>query len=486
MIVQFVRKEMLEMLFGPKFLITFLISLVLVLSSVYSGFGQYSSECGWFVKAKASNVERMENLGSYGNLKDEGTKALRPPGKLGIFVKGVEGTIGRAALITGSADLSLGDSRNSLNPIFSVFGDLDLAFTVKFILSLFALLFSYNAISGECERGTLQQVFSNRVGRASFIIGKSVGGLLTLLITLLVPLLLALLMLMFNLSFTGEEWVRICLMTLGFHIYLAIFYMLGMLMSAVTRSSPVSFLLCLFIWVLAVVVLPKAAVSMAEQVSPAPSIEHVEARRAALRRVFYGDLEGRLERAVLDAYNRNLSYEERDAARDQAYAESHELIAEEERKVLDDYRRRQVRLLRTAETYARVSPASCLTFALNRICTTDTDLRERFSSALMRYRDRFIVFVDRLRSENPDLADGGVSTRVHREEDENGNQLTSVQVEAPTSIIDVSGMPDFHMPAVSLGDTVGSVIPDLAIMFIEMLLFFTAAVAAFLRYDVRP
>ena len=198
----------------------------------------------------------------------------------------------KAAKVGDEPDIVLRDSRFGLNPVFATFGELDLAFIVKMILSLFALIFSYNAISGERELGTLKQVFSNSVGRASFIVGKTIGGLVTLLVPFIVPLLLSLLMLMvfFNVNFTGEEWARIGLMTLVSFLYLAVFFMAGMMMSALTRNSFVSFLLCLFIWVLSVAIIPKAAVEAAGQISPAPSIDAIEAQRAALRRDFYSSL----------------------------------------------------------------------------------------------------------------------------------------------------------------------------------------------------
>ena len=131
MIGTIIRKEVVETLLGPKFIITFLISFILIITSVYSGYNLYESDRRWYVTAESSNVDRMQNLGSYGKLKDDGTKALREPERMSIFVKGVDSTVGRSAVVSDDPSIVLRDSRNGLNPIFAVFGELDLAFIVK-------------------------------------------------------------------------------------------------------------------------------------------------------------------------------------------------------------------------------------------------------------------------------------------------------------------------------------------------------------------
>ena len=45
-----------------------------------------------------------------------------------------------------------------------------------------------------------------------------------------------------NINFAADEWARIGMMVLVFCLYLGVFYMVGMLMSALTRNSFVSFL----------------------------------------------------------------------------------------------------------------------------------------------------------------------------------------------------------------------------------------------------
>lgn len=486
MIRTFIFKEIGETLLGPKFLITFVISLVLMLSSVYSGYSLYESERTWFATAQIQNRERLENLGGYGALRYQGTKVLREPTRMSIFVKGVDSAIGRAAMVGDDSNITLRDSRYGLNPIFAVFGDLDPAFIVKMVLSLFALLYSYNAISGERETGTLKQVFANSISRASYITGKAIGGFVPLLLTLLIPFLISLLMLMlfFNVAFSAEEYARLGMMLAAFSLYLGVFFMAGMLMSALTRQSSVSFLLCLFFWVLCVVVLPKAAVEVAGRLSPAPSIDQVEAQRTALRRNFYAGLQERLQSDTQRMLEAGTDQQKVQEHQRQVQEEMQAQAQEEERKFFDDYRRSQENLLRTSESLARVSPTSCVTFAVDRLAQTDSQVGNRFIEYLSRYRQEFLQYaLEKLRN-NPDKGGSGVSISSSVSTD-NDKRTVSVKVTTPSTRIDVNDMPRFTAPAESLATAASTVLADLAILAVELFGFFAAAFVVFLRYDVR-
>ena len=490
MVGSFIYKEIVESVSGPKFLITLAICSTLILISAFTGYMLYESEMDWYANSKAENEKALTNLGSYGNLESNGAKVIREPSRLGIFVKGVDSIIGKAARVSDSPEIVLRDSRFGLNPVFATFGELDLALIVKMILSLFALLFSYNAISGEREMGMLKQVFSNPVGRASFIVGKSIGGLATLMIPFLLPFLAALLLLMtvFNVSFTGEEWVRIGLMTLAFLLYLAVFYMIGMLMSALTRSSFVSFLLCLFVWVLSVAIIPKAAVELAGQISPAPSIDAIQAQRSALRREMYAHYKELITKRVNDliATGRISDDDAWSEARSTSWEEAETPVIEAEEAMLREYSRRQLLLLNTSMTLARVSPTACTTFAANRLAMTDADLREYFLESLRRYKSEYLSYAEMMIKANPEKAHSGTGHSLSIDEDADGqNRTVEFTVRVPEFTLDLSTMPEFSLESESLEEASIAILPDLAILVLEFLAAFAFAFMVFIRYDVR-
>ena len=485
MIRNFILKEIIETVLGPKFLVTFLISLTLILTSVYSGYRLYESEKGWFTRATAKNMERMENLGSYGVLKNQGTKVLRKPQVLSVFVRGVDSAVGRSSMVSSDVNNTLKDSRMGLNPIFAVFGELDLAFIVKLVLALFALLFSYTAISGEREQGTLKLVLSNSVKRSTYILGKTIGGLIPLYLTLLIPLLISLVMLItfFDISFSAEEWGRLALITLVFLLYLTTFYLIGMFLSSVTRRSAVTFLLALGVWVLSVGVLPKVSVEIASQISPAPSIDDIEAERVALMREYNGQLGPLLEKGLQELFASGVTVNNQNwlETENAAKAQAREKIADREKQILQAYKRDQKKLLETAMNIARLSPTSCLTFSLNRLSQTDASITERFEQAIDRYRSEFLNFLDAKMIQYPGQVDSGIGVSVSRKDD------GSVEINAsvPHSKIDVNGISEFRMEDERLEESFSASIADISILILEIVLFFALSIVFFARYDVR-
>lgn len=484
MIRHFLSKEVFETIRGPKFLITFILCLILIVVSVYSGYELYRSEVNWYETAVAQNKLALENLGSYSYLKFFGSKVIRPPERLSIFVKGVDSAVGKSADISESPKIVLRDSREGLNPIFAVFGELDLAFIVNVILSLFAILFSYNAISGERELGTLKVVLSNRVSRASFIMGKAAGGLIILFTILLVPLIISLIVLnlLFNVHFDLDEWGRIGLLVLVFCLYVTVFYMIGIFVSALTRNSMISFLLCLAFWVLSVVILPKASVEFAGSISPAPSIDEVEAKRAEIKRNYFKEFGVELQRRLTEHYNDPTITEKDDLAVEmQVTSELQAKYGAVEQEVLRDYERKQQQLQRTAETLARSSPTSCASFAQARLTLTDVDLSRRYVDDLRRYRKEFLEYADDKILKNPRQSRGGYRVSMRGDE----NEGYRFEVEVPTYKISIGDMPEFRQEQVRLESTLEPILPDLTLLALYALGFFGLAFLAFTRYDVR-
>ena len=196
MLRDIIKKEILDNITSPKFVFTFLLCTILILLSVYTGVSNYRAEKKEYTAALALNKKNMEAQPNYQSLAGIGIKISKPPQVLGTVVNGIEEAVGRVAPVNIAADPNLIDSKYSSNPVFAVFGALDLMFIVKIVLSLFAILFTYDAIVGEKEKGTLKLALSNDVPRDRLILGKAIGGYISLLLPLLVPLLLSLLVLL--------------------------------------------------------------------------------------------------------------------------------------------------------------------------------------------------------------------------------------------------------------------------------------------------
>ena len=148
MLRDIVKKEIQEAIMSPRFVFTFLLCTILILLAVYTGINNYQAELKEHSAAVASNKKNLESQQNYGTLAGLGTKINRKPQVLSTVVSGIWEAVGRVATVNIAYDPSMIESKYNSNPIFAVFGSLDLTFIVKIVLSLFAILLKYDAIVG--------------------------------------------------------------------------------------------------------------------------------------------------------------------------------------------------------------------------------------------------------------------------------------------------------------------------------------------------
>jgi len=262
MLRHIIRKEILGNFTSPKFVFSFILCTILILVSVYTGLTNYRGESTEYHAALALNTEELESLASWQASAGAGITIIKPPQILSTIVTGIQDAVGRNARITTAFDPKLIDSKYDSNPVFAIFGPLDLTLIVKIVLSLFAILFTFDAIAGEKEMGTLKLTLSNQVPRDQLILGKTIGSLVSLLVPLVIPLLMGLILLNIfpDISLSAEDWTRLGLIFLCFLLYLSVFFNLGMFISSRTHRSSGSLFVLLFIWVLLIFIIPKTAV----------------------------------------------------------------------------------------------------------------------------------------------------------------------------------------------------------------------------------
>ena len=112
--------------------------------------------------------------------------------------------------------------------------------------------------AGEYEHGTLRLVLSHPVGRGYILVAKYIGAVVCLLVPLLMSLLLMLILLTTSamVSLNTDDFLRIGGIVLTSLIYLSLFYLIGMLISVVTRRTSTALILAMFVWGFLVLVYP--------------------------------------------------------------------------------------------------------------------------------------------------------------------------------------------------------------------------------------
>ncbi|MBN2093029.1 ABC transporter permease subunit, partial [candidate division KSB1 bacterium] len=242
-----IEKELKNIITGPKFTITFLISAILILMSIWIGVQEYQAAEKQYAAGMQLTQQKTSETSSWMVFS---TQIYRKPNPLQIFNAGISNDIGRFSVVRPSESIKVTNSIYADDPIFAIFRYLDLSFIIQIVLSLLVILFTYDAINGERESGTLRLVFSNAVPRFKYILAKFFGSWLGLVIPLLVPFLLGFLLLqIYRIQFTGEQWIRILIFGGVSLLYFTFFIGFGILVSALTRNSSESFLILLVCWV---------------------------------------------------------------------------------------------------------------------------------------------------------------------------------------------------------------------------------------------
>ena len=78
----------------------------------------------------------------------------------------------------------------SANPLLNLLSSIALGFIFEVVLSLMALIFAYDALAGERERGTLRLVLTNAISRGHILLAKYISAMTCLLVPLIISLAL--------------------------------------------------------------------------------------------------------------------------------------------------------------------------------------------------------------------------------------------------------------------------------------------------------
>ena len=279
MIRLIIEKELKDILGSTKFAVTFGACSLLILLAFYVGGRNYQVGMEQYGAGKREGLSKLEGITDWNEVRSN--LISLPPQPIASLVMGVSNDIGRNTEVSGRGELSAEDSRYGEDPIYAVFRFLDLDFVFQIVLSLFAILFAYDAINGEKEQGTLRLTFANPVPRAEYIVGKMAGSFLALAVPLLVPILIgSLILVLLGVPMRGSDWVRLALVVFAGYLYFGAFLAISLFVSTRTERSSSSFLISLVIWIFSVMVVPRTAVLMAGRAVDVPSVDEISSQKS--------------------------------------------------------------------------------------------------------------------------------------------------------------------------------------------------------------
>jgi len=453
-----IRKELLGHMLTYRFAVTAALFFVLIIGSVQMMAQTYEGQLANYSETKTRRLQELKESTDFRDLMWRGITSDKRPNPLSVFSIGLEKEMSRSVTVSTFQGTRLGGNKYA-NPLFFLFPPPDLAYIVNIVVSLLSILFVFDAICGEKEDGTLKLMLANPVPRDRILLGKGIGGFLALTLPFLAAIGIGIVFarLTTSLTLNGVEWMRLLSMIGLSVLYIAVFFALGMLISALTTRTSTSLMISFFVWVLAVLIVPNVTPIVARAVVPAPSAGAIARERDGIQRDVWQSVRRKM---------RQVSREERQNLWDEARAE----IQEKTDKLMDSYTRRIDRQVQAAEFMGRISPSSNYIYAVANLAGTGTDDFRKMGAYIGRFHSEFTESLVQIRADR-DRQLEGVTDPSERQEIR----------EAP---IDPSDLPQFIVDRPGLRASLQDAMSHVLILAIMGILFFVGSYIWFLRYDV--
>lgn len=460
MLFHLIRKELLEQLLSLRFAMACIICLVITLSSATVLTKDYTEALDDY----QTNVVMHDNeLESSGNVWGRGVVVDRPPNVLQIFVRGIERELTSSTRFTSQQEPQF-ETNYEGNPVASLFPPIDMVFFIGVVMSLLAIAFSYDAVSGESESGTLKVLMSYSVPRDLVLLAKWLGGYLALTVPFLLSVLCSLLVVVLfpSVNLRADDWLALVGLIVTGMVYLSAVYSLGIFVSARTHLASTSITVLLMVWVLMVLVVPNVSPYIAAQANPLSDFTQIDkekrVRESELREAFaqvedeYDEAHADIERWGSDGrwgtwWNK-------------AFQKYMLQVIDAQKSIDANFANELGEQVALAQYVSRLSPFSSFAYAAAELSGGGLQGRARFMDSLLEFRRQFTIYVTDLWSE------------AWRQQKQNERR-------------DVSGRPHFKMEALPTGARAGECLADVLILGVWSVVFFMGAYISFLRYDVK-
>ena len=174
MFITITRRELLAHLLAYRFFVAMIVLLVLIVANAVVLIHDYERRLALYNNAVRSNHNNVVSTQTYSPLY---LQADRPPNPLSLFNQGLEKRLGNTVRIHHAFVPTLWDAElhGMDNPFLNLLSSIDLIVVFQVVLSLLALLFAYDAIAGEHEKGTLRLIMTTPVSRGKILLAKYIG-----------------------------------------------------------------------------------------------------------------------------------------------------------------------------------------------------------------------------------------------------------------------------------------------------------------------
>ena len=275
MLMTLIRRELLDNLMTFRFAAAVFITLLLVVANTIVLLKDYEQRLTAYNAATQESHQELREEKTYSYYSGK-LVAHRPPNPLSIFNLGLDKQVGNKIDVYHAFVPTIWDAEKhgADNPFLNLFTSIDIVLVFQGVLSLLALIFAYDALAGERERGTLRLVLTHPIQRGYILFAKYISAMLCLLVPLLISLLLSIILLTTSttVALNTDDFFRIGGIVLTSLLYVSLFYLIGLCISAMTRRTSTALMLCMFVWGVLVLVYPNLILT-AVDIVPQPNTQ---------------------------------------------------------------------------------------------------------------------------------------------------------------------------------------------------------------------
>jgi ABC-type transport system involved in multi-copper enzyme maturation permease subunit len=516
MIRTVVKREFLDNILSFKFMACVLVAIIFIIVSTFFLADDYRSRLDDYNRGVANAQDYLRKIPVYSYLE---VSIHKKPSPLSIFISGIERKTGNHMIVTHReipAELKGGLVKNEFSQIFSFF---DLSSIIIIIFTLLAILLSYESISAEREEGVLSLVLSNSVPRFKFLLGKYLGGLISLLVPLSLCFIIGLiyLFLLRLIPLSKGFFACIFLVYILAVLYLSSVLLIGIFVSSRNKASYQSLFFLLAYYLITVFLLPSTVDSYAEKMAlklannyetQAPELlrERTFKITTAIREVHarnsWASMERMGERFILRRINpeETIEYYRR-------YHEIREPILVEYAKKIYDLRMQDWQISdkihRTKYALLMLLPSVNFEFASERIAGTGRESFRQFYHQTFIYWHQllnylkeknafslryFYPYSDALSLEERALIseiDQGIDQQRSAGDWKKLQDKIRRYDQKDFDNLNLADMPVFHFQETSLARKIQAICGNILILIIYNILFFVLAHLSFNGYDPR-
>ena len=267
MLITLIQKEMMHHILSARFIALLLMCVLLIPLNFHINYHRYlRRQVDYQEAVKDENskdpAEQPWLVRKTTDPNLEVSKLILKPTPLSVFGTGLESALPSYLGMTRNG-IQRGEAALSTAPIASLLGHLDFVFVVGTVFSLLALLFTFDAVAGEREAGTLRVTLANALPRDIFLWSKLIGGYFVFIVPFLVSLIIGLLVLVWQGFPLAESDIfpRVIWLIFVSLLYIAVFFAIGSVISIYFDSSKTALIVAFTVWVFAVLILPPRRIS---------------------------------------------------------------------------------------------------------------------------------------------------------------------------------------------------------------------------------